>query len=283
MEYDQEINRDAVEGLVGLANKAKTRSHNPYGEPAEGAIAVASNGSETVAVPGSLIENGNYSDMHTAAEAAISNAMVRGYDQLNGIVIARDEPQDAPLHHSTASVVEEFALDETPMIITDTAGTRAYTVGNRESETDPQLTDSYQVLGQPQKLGDGDNIDDLVAIARDQMENAYVPRSGYNVGSALLDADGYVHPGNNIENTEKRSVIHGEESAITHWATYSDAEPVALVAASRDGGNCCGSCKQWMAEFFADDVTIINASSDDTIKRTYGDIDPHPFRLDLDA
>ena len=40
----------------------------------------------------------------------------------------------------------------------------------------------------------------LIEMAKEAMQHAYVPYSGYKVGAALLCADGTVYQGCNIEN-----------------------------------------------------------------------------------
>ena len=41
---------------------------------------------------------------------------------------------------------------------------------------------------------------ELIRLAKDAMQHAYAPYSGFKVGAALLTADGKVYPGCNIEN-----------------------------------------------------------------------------------
>jgi cytidine deaminase len=94
--------------------------------------------------------------------------------------------------------------------------------------------------------------EELVAAALAARENAYAPYSHYNVGAALLTADGSVITGCNVENAAYPATICAERVALTaaiaqeKWRSPNDC--VAIAVATRDGGSPCGTCRQVMAE-----------------------------------
>lgn len=298
-EYIEQNAGEPVDDLLTLAREAQEWAYTPYDEPMEGAAVVATDGDNRVAIPGTLVENGNYTNTRTAAEVAVLNALTQGYGEIEQLAVSRDRARVQPLHHTTHAICDTFLADDTPVTVEAAGDSDTYRYDslrdNRPARVAPELAaDAVHEIALTPELAtiDPDDCrDDLVAVARGNMAHAYNPSSNYDVGAALVDAAGTVHVGNNVEpdkpgsdaEVEKRAVAHGEETAILRWRTFSDADPVALAVASRDSGNCCGYCKQWMAEFFPDDLPVYNVSADDVTAFTYGDIDPHPFRLDLDA
>ncbi len=293
--------------LHALAQEAQEYAHNPsvyagderYQEPDEGAAVVARDGDEYVAVPGVLVDNGNYTNHRSAVEVAILNALTNGYTDIEQLAVSRDAPRSSPLRSTTMAVTETYLADDTPVTVEEDGDMATYRhdslLRRQPQELAPELAadahyDVQQMQDMPRIANDAyENV--LVALSRSSMRNAYNPASQYDVGAALVDTDGRIYPGNNIEpdkpdsdvnEIEKRATAHGEETAILNWRTFSEAEPAALAVASRNSGNCCGYCKQWMAEFFEPDVPILNVGDDTVAEYTYGEIDPYPFRLNPD-
>ncbi len=95
----------------------------------------------------------------------------------------------------------------------------------------------------------------LVSLAVEAMKKAYAPYSGYQVGAALLCADGSVYQGCNIENASYTPTICAERTAFFK-AIYDgkrDFSAIAVVG-GKDGvlsGTFppCGVCRQVMREF----------------------------------
>ena len=65
--------------------------------------------------------------------------------------------------------------------------------------------------------------EELIELAKDAMQRAYVPYSGYTVGAALLCADGTVYQGCNIENASYTPTVCAERTA------FFKAVPMATV------------------------------------------------------
>ncbi len=93
---------------------------------------------------------------------------------------------------------------------------------------------------------------ELLNLARQAREQAYVPYSKYKVGAALLDSDGRVFTGCNIENAAYSPSNCAERTAI--FKAISEGSRVftalAVVADSPEPVTPCGVCRQVMAEFF---------------------------------
>ena len=108
----------------------------------------------------------------------------------------------------------------------------------------------------------------LCALAREAMTHAYVPYSGYQVGAALLCADGTVYQGCNIENASYSPTVCAERTAFFK-AVYDGHRDFAAIAVcgGKDGVITgafppCGVCRQVMREFCApDDFKIYLAKS----------------------
>ena len=76
---------------------------------------------------------------------------------------------------------------------------------------------------------------------------AYAPYSRYEVGAALLAADGSVFEGVNVENAAYPLGVCAERSALVRAVTdgYGPGsfEAIAITASP------CGGCRQWLHEF----------------------------------
>ena len=87
--------------------------------------------------------------------------------------------------------------------------------------------------------------------------NAYAPYSNYQVGAALLTAQGTVFTGVNVENAAYPDSICAERSAIFNAVSAGERDFQAIVVATRNGGTPCGSCRQVLSEFGLDIEVIL--------------------------
>ena len=93
--------------------------------------------------------------------------------------------------------------------------------------------------------------------ARDATAHAYAPYSGFQVGAALLLADGTVFRGTNQENAAYPSGLCAERTALFGLAAAQPGHaPIVgmAVAARPSGGDFgpalpCGACRQVMLEY----------------------------------
>ncbi len=101
----------------------------------------------------------------------------------------------------------------------------------------------------------------LVQSARQARQMAYAPYSHYQVGAALLAADGTVYTGCNVENATYPAGICAERVAVTKAVSEGRRQFTAVAVVTRDGGTPCGICRQVMSEF-APDMPVILADDE---------------------
>ena len=124
----------------------------------------------------------------------------------------------------------------------------------------------------------------LVALAKEAMEHAYAPYSGFRVGAALLCADGTVYQGCNLENASFTPTICAERTAFFKALYDGHRDFTAIAVCGGKGGVItgsfppCGVCRQVMREFCEDDFTIyIMGAGDSYEKVTLAELLPHSF------
>ena len=105
---------------------------------------------------------------------------------------------------------------------------------------------------------------ELVNAAIAAMDKAYAPYSKFHVGAAILDADGQIHSGANVENAAYLIGHCAEASAIAAMimAGMCRIMKIAIAGGSgTDGLLCtpCGGCRQRIREFAALDVPVLIA------------------------
>jgi cytidine deaminase len=105
------------------------------------------------------------------------------------------------------------------------------------------------------------NDDALIEAAKLVRARAHAPYSHYHVGAAVLDENGRVHSGCNVENAAYPEGICAETSAIAAMVAAGGTRIVAIAAV---GGHddleaCtpCGGCRQRIAEFADGNTRII--------------------------
>ena len=110
---------------------------------------------------------------------------------------------------------------------------------------------------------------ELVALAKEAMEHAYVPYSHFKVGAALLAKDGRVFKGCNIENASYGATNCAERTAIFKAVSEGcrEFDAIAIAASSGDLVPPCGICRQVLFEFLPDGKVILD--SDETGMVTY--------------
>jgi cytidine deaminase len=98
----------------------------------------------------------------------------------------------------------------------------------------------------------------LVAAARTARERAHAPYSHFAVGAALLDEQGRIHAGCNIENAAYPQSQCAEASAIAHLVLAGGTRilAAAVVGVADEPVTPCGGCRQRLREFAADGAPI---------------------------
>ena len=120
----------------------------------------------------------------------------------------------------------------------------------------------------------------LVEAARAIRKNAYCPYSNFAVGSALLDTDGGVHLGVNVENAAYPVGLCSERVALGNAVTtgVTSFVAIALVTAAPNPVAPCGMCRQALLEFAPDLTLYLAAPEGDWIETRLSDI--HRMQLD---
>ena len=126
--------------------------------------------------------------------------------------------------------------------------------------------------------------EELIELAKEAMTHAYVPYSGYQVGAALLTADGRVYQGCNIENASYTPTVCAERSAFFK-AVYDGVQDFRAIAVVGGKNGVisgffppCGVCRQVMREFCGDDFMIYMGGENGAyLAKTLAEILPFSF------
>jgi cytidine deaminase len=105
------------------------------------------------------------------------------------------------------------------------------------------------------------NVDALIAAARGAREQAHAPYSGFKVGAAVLDEQGRIHTGCNVENAAYPQGWCAETSALAALVVAGGKRvlAVAVVGVANEPVTPCGGCRQKLREFATDDCMVIAA------------------------
>ncbi len=114
---------------------------------------------------------------------------------------------------------------------------------------------------------------------------AYCPYSDFRVGAAIVDENGHVHVGCNVENAAYPQGSCAEAGAIAAMVA-AGGQRIVTIAVAGGGANktraCtpCGGCRQRIHEF-SDDNTRIIVKDDDSEWHTFtmADLLPSSFHL----
>ncbi len=128
----------------------------------------------------------------------------------------------------------------------------------------------------------------LIALAKEAMQNAYAPYSGFQVGAALLTEEGAVYQGCNIENVTYTPSNCAERTAFFNAVSRGERHFAAIaIVGGKDGkptGYCppCGVCLQVMQEFCSPDFKIYLGREDGRCQElTLLDLLPQGFGPDM--
>lgn len=135
--------------------------------------------------------------------------------------------------------------------------------------------ETHKVTDEEQKL-----IDAAKAVRR----NAHAPYSGYRVGSALLDENGKLHSGCNVENAAFPEGTCAEANAIGAMVAGGGKRiaAIAAVGGKTDVEACtpCGGCRQSILEFADEHTRIILIGANGRIDSySIDELLPSSFRL----
>ncbi len=110
----------------------------------------------------------------------------------------------------------------------------------------------------------------LFEAARAAMERAYAPYSKFQVGAAILAANGRIYSGCNVENAAYPIGTCAEAGAIAAMV-QDGARQIREIAVIGRGGNLCtpcGGCRQRIREF-AMPETKVHVCGPEGLRRTF--------------
>ena len=121
---------------------------------------------------------------------------------------------------------------------------------------------------------------ELINLAVEVSQQAYVPYSHFPIGAVLLTKDGEIYTGVNIENASFGLTNCGERTAIFKAVSEGAREFQELIIYGQTEKpiSPCGACRQVMAEFFEPDLPVTLVSQNkSTVVMTVKDLLPYSF------
>ena len=111
----------------------------------------------------------------------------------------------------------------------------------------------------------------LINIAVKAYENAHAPYSKFRVGSAVLDENGNMYAGCNVENAAYPSGSCAEEQAIGNMVVNGGRviKEMVIIGKSKDLITPCGACRQRIRELCDKDVKIHICDIDSGLRETF--------------
>ncbi len=122
-----------------------------------------------------------------------------------------------------------------------------------------------------------------IAMAIQMRNQSYAPYSQFRVGAALVDLQGNIYTGCNIENAAYSPTICAERTAFAKAVSEGvRAFSFIVISAGKDDLTFCppcGVCRQFMSEFCnMDEFRVILAKSTEEYKEyTLSELLPHSF------
>lgn len=126
-----------------------------------------------------------------------------------------------------------------------------------------------------------ERVDRLYAAARDVRNRAHAPYSKFKVGAAVLDNQGQIHVGCNVENASYPEGVCAEANALGAMVAAGGMACQLVVICAGDNKTItpCGGCRQKLAEFSTPETPVISfsANGNQVLQTTLGDLLPHGF------
>jgi cytidine deaminase len=106
---------------------------------------------------------------------------------------------------------------------------------------------------------DDAKLDEMVRAARQIMRRAYAPYSGFLVGAALLNEDGTIRSGVNVENASYPLSVCAERNAVAAMVLAGQHRILAVAVATEAERPTppCGGCRQVLYEFGEADAPVL--------------------------
>ncbi|MFT3818826.1 MAG: cytidine deaminase [Rubrivivax sp.] len=126
-------------------------------------------------------------------------------------------------------------------------------------------------------------IQRLLDAATAAREQAYAPYSHFKVGAALLDDQGRIHAGCNVENAAYPQGVCAEAGALSALVLAGGRRLRAALVVGAGAAPCtpCGGCRQKLREFAGDELPVLVADLSGLRARfTLGELLPASFGPD---
>ena len=132
--------------------------------------------------------------------------------------------------------------------------------------------------------------EDLLNMAREAADRAYVPYSHFHVGAAMLFDNDEVIQSCNVENASYGVTICAERAGVVIMVSQGKRDPLAIaVVGSHESVDTyfteacppCGACRQVLMEF-GKDMLVVMASKTGARVYELKKLLPHSFTLDPD-
>ena len=123
----------------------------------------------------------------------------------------------------------------------------------------------------------------LLQAARAARARAYAPYSKFQVGAAVLDEQGRVHAGCNVENAAYPQGLCAEGLALGAMVLAGGRRARALLVLGEGPAPVtpCGGCRQKLREFGGEDTSVWVADGRGVqLRTTLGALLPHAFGPD---
>ena len=131
-------------------------------------------------------------------------------------------------------------------------------------------------------MTDGRRLSDeerkLVAAAKKVRSKAYAPYSNYRVGAAILDREGRIYTGVNVENASYGLTVCAERNCAHTAIVQGSKDWQAIAVVTENGGSPCGACRQVLREFNPSLKVLISDESGNYLRQTtIENLLPHSF------
>uniref|UniRef100_A0A7C5V1D3 Cytidine deaminase n=1 Tax=Caldicellulosiruptor owensensis TaxID=55205 RepID=A0A7C5V1D3_9FIRM len=123
------------------------------------------------------------------------------------------------------------------------------------------------------------------SLAKEVQERAYVPYSNFRVGAVVVDENGKIYTGNNIENSSYSLTICAERVAIFKAISEGsrDIKTICVIGQTDKPISPCGACRQVISELAPNAVVYLsNRDMSRIIKTNINELLPYQFNLEED-
>lgn len=122
----------------------------------------------------------------------------------------------------------------------------------------------------------------LMELAKQAREKAYTPYSHFKVGAALLDSEGRVHLGCNVENAAYSPTNCAERTAlfraIADGCEARSFKAIAVIGDTSTPITPCGVCRQVLVELCGPNMPVYMGNlNGDFVQTTIGELLPGAF------